>query len=202
MSALGTTETDCCEDVNVNDYDPRKERYSNSSTSNLKFENVSSPIPAQIADREDAKLFFETYRNVFVPYAGTSQSTSHALLSLLYALRENSPTKGSVLERIKSYSLGGDVEIINKTDSVFNLSEEEIVDVSLESKKAFREALKNIKWYGQDERETDVRTFSCYNYDDYDVCGDVYLEIVLSDTLGVKSSKVYSHSPLNIASIY
>ncbi len=185
---MNTTEN-CCEDVDLTTYSP-KTGYS--VRREVRFSSPENPLPAQIEDRNTLKEFFTRYGNVFVPYSGTDQHTSHTLLYFLYNLPDLSPTLGAVIERIKRYSFGGKVEIIRRLDPVFNIETPQ--DVQPVEKLNFYNFVKdNIKFYGVDGNQINVREFAMQVWLDRKKTGNAYVEMVFTETLGVKGVSVHIH---------
>lgn len=183
------TAENCCEDVDLTKYSPKT---ATTLRKEFRFANPENPLPGQIEDRNELKEFFTQYKNVFIPYSGNDQTTSHTLLYFLYSLPDLSPTLGAVIGRIKRYSFGGKVEIVRRLDPVFNI--ENTSEVSEREKLSFYDFIKsNIKFHGSDGQEFNVRDFASETWLDYKKTGNAYVELVFTETLGEKSVAVHLH---------
>ena len=85
----------------------------------VRYQGSASPVPEQIRDQGDYMKFFRMYKDVFIPYAGADNYTSHSLLYFLLSLSEVSPTKCSVIESKKVFSLSGAIDIQRLEDPDF-----------------------------------------------------------------------------------
>jgi len=144
---------------------------------------AKSPIPAQIKDTGEYKNFFATYKDVFIPYAGTVNSTSQSLLNFLLSLSELSPTKGSIIRAKYLFSLSGKMRIQRNLD--FNFDFEGDTDPGEDQKRSFIETLRDrIKLFGSDGRELTIKDFVKVRQRHLEACGNFYFFVSRSELLG------------------
>lgn len=163
------------------------------NASYIRFQNPESPIPAQIEDGEEYARFFKAFRQVFVPYAGTNNHSSHSLLHFLLSLSELSPTKAGIIRAKKFFAFGGKVKIARRDDPVFDIGE--VKEVSLAESSQFLDFLKLIQIYDASESLISVRDLSEIWLEDDEGCGNFYFEMVRSTVGNQKAFHVYTHEP-------
>ena len=157
----------------------------------VRVDEFEHPIPSEVRDVGELKKFFDKYR--FVPYAGSEKKTSHGLLNLLLSMSQNG-TQKAVIESLKSHCFGGKMDVIASVDPDFDIDEER--QVSETEKRAFRDWLReSVTFYDSGSRIVTLRDFSGYCFDDLKACGNVYVELVMTETLGVRSVHAYLHKP-------
>ena len=185
---------DCCNGQEQDSYNPKTGYKLNPEQKRVyKFNRLRPPIEDEITDVGDLKQFFDQLKNVFVPYAGTSSVSKDSTIYLLEMLAKLSPTKGAVIQAIKRFAFHK-IDIVFNTDPCFDLGEEEVSEPSLPEKKEFYNFLKdNVKWFGVDSQETDLKTFTGHLFESYKATGNYYIELVFSESLDVKSASVYAH---------
>lgn len=184
--------------ANVNGVQTAKDVYYNQDiagrqSSYIRFQNPESPIPAQIEDGEEYARFFKTFREVFVPYAGTNNHTSHSLLHFLLSLSELSPTQAGVIRAKKFFAFGGKVKVARRDDPVFDIGE--IGEVSASEQQSFLDFLKLIQIYDASDNLISVRDLAEFWLQDDEGCGNLYFEIVKAQVGNEKVFRVYTHSP-------
>lgn len=179
--------------VNGVERETLKERANRHKRRAFRFERPANPVPAQIQDAGEYRKFFGKYRDVFVPYAGTNEYTSHSLLAFLIALKDLSPTKSAVLRGKKSFAIGGPVEIVRRYDPVFAMERND--ELSEPEKERFYDFVNMLGFHGIGEKKVDVRQFGAFMLDFLDSSGDGWIEIVKSETMGQKAFNAYLHHP-------
>ncbi len=171
-------------------YNPKRKK--SKRKGGFKYANPSNPIPAQLENSKDLEAFFRANKGRYIPYSGSDEVNSHTLQHVLSSLPRLSPTLGGVLGRIKSFSLGGKIDIIKRIDPVFNLEAD--TTVGIDEKMLYHEFLiENIKWHGVDGQEVNLRTFGEYLFDSLNETGDAFVEVAMAETLGLKSVSVHIH---------
>lgn len=91
-------------------------------TGRIKFIDIVPPIEQEIVDEKCVQSTFERFP--LIPYSGTSKVTSHRMVSLLYNLRNMSPTFGGIVEGKKNYALRGKINVVKQRDLIFNIGNE------------------------------------------------------------------------------
>ncbi len=150
------------------------------------FSGLKSPVPATIKDAKEYERFFKDYKDVFIPYSGTAEYTSHTLLGLLLSLKELSPTTSGVLLAKKRFALAGRVDVVRNEDETFDLGEVE--PATDQEKRSFFEFHQLTQWRDVAGMPTTPRDFAGWVSDDLDTCGNAYIEVTLSDTIGERSA--------------
>lgn len=151
------------------------------------FADINNPISLEVKDPEDILKTFRRWP--LIPFAGTHQQSTHGLLHFLNSAKFLSPTLGACHESIKSYAFGGKIDIQYLEDEDFDL-DDDVKEVPLESKKAFRNFLKENLKIGDNLSYSQLAENMYGSYKDN---GNYFIELVHTDTLGVKESKVYYH---------
>lgn len=159
----------------------------------IRFKEPESPIPAQIQDAEEYARFFKVWKNVFVPYAGTDNYSSHSLLHFLLSLAELSPTQAGVIRAKKFFAFGGKVHVSRREDPVFDIGE--TADVNDAERSRFLDFLKQIQIYDASDNSISVRDLAEIWLQDDESCGNYYFEIVKSQVGSQKAFRVYTHQP-------
>lgn len=149
---------------------------------------LQSPIPATIKDADEYARFFKQAKDVFIPYSGTSEYSSHGLLGLLLALRELSPTTSGVLLAKKRFALSGKINIIRQADEVFDIGDVE--QASEAEKNNFKDFASEVFWRDLSGKPVSPRQIGKWISDDLESTGNAYLEVILTETQGVKSAYV------------
>jgi len=186
---------DCCGENGVSNVKQDLSGFTRSYRT-FRFDNPKGPVPAQIVDAEEYARLFKTFPDVFIPYAGTSNHTSHALLAFLLSLGELSPTQSGVIQAKKRLAFGGKVKIIRRSDDTFDIGE--VDPASTAETNQFIEFLKLIDIKDNSGQSISVRDLSKYQLEDDEGCGNIYFEIVKSQVQGQKSFKVYTHRPTDV----
>lgn len=176
---------------------PRRNRRRSSRSKAIRLSYFDNPIPAEVQDEGELKKFFKKYE-ALVPWSGTSQQSSHSLALFLQQLA-NTGTQGACKEAIKKYAFGGKMKISANTDYIFDLGEDE-VEVSPQQRRLFVEFLnEHFTFMDTGDNQINIRTFSKYLFDSYRETGDLYLEIRLVETLGIKRVYFVTKKPTNYA---
>jgi hypothetical protein len=184
---MATTGQQYINTFNPKEYVPRRAKQNRV----VRVDEFEHPIPAEVRDVGELKKFFDKYR--FVPYAGSEKETSHGLLNLLLSMSQNG-TQKAVIESLKSHCFGGKLDIVASEDPDFAI--EESREVSQAEKIDYRDWIKEgITFYDSGGRVVSLRDFSGHCFDDLKACGNVFVEMVQTETVGVRSVKIYLHKP-------
>lgn len=186
---MSTNGTDCCQEDGHNP----KVSMARRNRKKFRFSSPDSPIPVEIQDAGELKRFFKSYSEVFVPYRGTDEFTSHSLQSFLISLCDLSPTQGAVIRSKKSFAFGGKIDIVKRLDPVFNL--ENNSEASSPEKSEFYEFVKLINLFGPGNLKINFREFAQWRLQDLESNGNFYFEIIEAETLGQKMFTVVIHPP-------
>lgn len=153
----------------------------------FKFADLPDPVPSEIRDTDEIKRVLKNWR--LVPYAGTMENTGDALRSFLASMVYLSPTHGACIASKKRFALGR-LEVKRWKDSEFDLGQDDGVDAGLA--RAYVDFAKGVEWGGMS-----LKGLSMALYDDWEETGDQFLEMVISETMGVKGYSVHRHRPAN-----
>lgn len=85
---------------------------------------MPKPIPDTVKDPQDVTEFFNSYK--IIPYYGTTEMTSHAVLDLYQVLTTYSPTFRSVTKDISFYTFGLSASIVGRVIPGLNLEPVEL----------------------------------------------------------------------------
>ena len=179
---MATTETlygSCPPDETINP----KGYFNRNRVTDFRFGQPKNPVAAQIEDGAELKRFFQHYRDVYVPYAGTNEYTSHALRAFLASLSELSPTKNACINKIESFCFGGKVSLIRRLDPVYELEGEGEELVNAE-KQAFYSFLKSISVFAADGGAISFRRMAKSNFRDLKGVGEYFIELQKSSLGG------------------
>lgn len=159
-----------------------------SHATSFNFSKLENPIPKEIKDSKEIKTFFEKYP--YVPYSGTYLDSQQTLLNFFNNLTDLSPTLGACINSIGFHSFGGSLEIVKDSKlDFYKDAKEEIPD---DVQAFYMESLKEI-----DFGKRGLKDLHHLLYDTYKSVGVCYLEVVMSETLGVKSGSVHFHDSLD-----
>lgn len=161
----------------------------------LRFGSLPNPIPAQIRDQGEIEKFFSSINRKLIPYAGTRQYTSHALLHFLIDLCYNSKTQAACIESQSKSFFGGRIAARRKKNIIYNTGSESEPISPAEAERFFDFVQEHIKWNGLNGNITDQRKFAKSNFFDYKSNGNVYTELAAVETLGIKKMNVHAHDP-------
>lgn len=171
-------------DGEVVDFNPRKHLPQNKKKKsfNFSFADIDNPIDEEIKDSETLTNTFNTF-NV-VPYAASGSATCDSLLSWVNAMKTLSSTSGACHNRIKEFALGGKVMVVKMEDPVFltNTDEKELDGGVQEN---YIEFVNDINFDYNDVKGT--------MYDTWMQNGNIWLELVVTETAGVKASSIIAH---------
>ena len=187
-----SADKDCCTvgDGKGNNFNPKTFRYGSTTTKNeQKYFEIVNPLPDQIRDDEEIQLFFRQYP--LVPYAGFDRETAHSLLKKFIDFKTASVTTGAILRSINSYSFGGKINFVKNFLPEFDLGEES-EEIGRAEKIAFGQFINTIDRGGMSWNElAENMTISDES------TGNVFVELVHTETLGVKLSRIILHDPLD-----
>ena len=153
------------------------------------FAEVKNPISMEIKDPKDVVKMFNRWP--LVPYSGSLSGSTHGLLYFLNSSRFISPTLGACHESIKTYIFGGKMGVRAKVDSEFDIGEE-IEELSLENKRAYVAFIKSL-----DLKGLSFTKLSCNLYDSFKGNGNYWLEVIHTETAGVKQTSICYHPTEN-----
>lgn len=151
-----------------------------------KIIQAKSPIPEQIKDKDEYREFFKTYKDVFIPYAGTDRHTSNGLLGFLLSLPDLSPTKNSVIESKAFYSLSGKIKISKKIDPEF-MVEREDQQPGADEAQIFIDFLKELDLRGVDGQPISIRDWANIRLSHIETCGNFYYLVSKSVLAGSRA---------------
>lgn len=173
-------------------YNPKK--YSRKSTETREaifdFSNIANPISEKFIDPEDVLKTFSEWP--LIPYAKVGIYSSQGLLKFLNSCRFISPTQGACHESIKSFAFGSKMRIKRASNIDFDIDHND--DLEKEIQKNFADFLKNSV---ELEGNVNYTNFSEKLFDSFKDNGNYLIEIVHSETLGVKKTYIYNHLTSN-----
>lgn len=189
MSIEPQKKEECCLDEPR--HNPKKP---NSFNRNLRrtahFGSLLNPISYEVTDTGELKQFFENFKGILVPHSGTSMHSCHSLLDFHSSLCALSPTRGAVIQSIHDFSFHN-LKVVSKLDSVFNINKNE--ELTEEQQCDFIDFFnQNIVWHKADGRVCTVRDFNTFVFKTYKESGNCFIELVFTETLGVKKVYVYA----------
>ena len=151
----------------------------------VNFGGIDSPINAQIKDPENIR---KTYKELpLIPFAGSETQSADGLLHFFNSGRYISGTLGACHESIKTYTLGEKLDVVRVGDLDFWTTDNE--DVPDAIKTAFVEFLKEKVIVDKGTyKEISECMFSSYKDN-----GNIFVEVIHSETLGVKKSAIHFH---------
>lgn len=155
----------------------------NRAQKTMRLAKRQGPIPAQIRDSDEFSKFFKFYKDVFIPYAGTSNSSSQGLLTFLLSLKELSPTKCAIIKSKKQVALSGKIRITKRIDPDFDLELDD--QAATNERMAVYEFIKdNLEFRGVGNEVLSVKEFAkaCFEFEES--CGNYYVLISKVETLG------------------
>lgn len=138
--------------------------------------SIQDPIPAQLEDDNDLKDLFKTYK--FVPFAGTSDKTSHKLLLWYLLLARLSETHGACAGKKQTYKFGGKPTAIAAVDPEFQTGEERR-ELSTQEQITYRDTLRQFIEFKGGISET-VRRMDYWDW----ATGNVFVELSMSTVNG------------------
>lgn len=181
---LNTSEKDCCEPTDITKFNPLLHRPRHEVNRTFKLHEIENPIPNEIKDTDEIKKLFIDWP--FIPFAGYEKVTAHCLLQKMIDFKNLSVTHGACIESKKSFAFGGRIDIVRNYSPIFDLGEEE--EVSIDLKREYIEAVNKINLNG--ETWASIR---CKFSESFDTTGNEWLEIVLTETIGVKGAGIFHH---------
>lgn len=175
-----------------NEFNPKLHR-KNAQPKKMSFDfaSVVSPINAEI---KDPKEILDTFKRwPLVPYAGNARYSTQGLLFFVNSARFISPTLGATHESIRSYVFEQKLRVTNKQDPDFNL-EQEAQEITPERKMEFLRYLREKLVLAEDTSYTQMGENW---YDSLKDNGNYFIELVHSETAGVKTTTVHYHPTAN-----
>lgn len=154
----------------------------------FRFADLPDPMPAEIRDTTEITRVLKDWK--LVPYAGSDDYTGDALRGFLASMTYLSPTHGACIQSKKRISLG-QLLVARRVDPDFDLNQEE--EVSLQIASGFVAFLKEVDTGG-----VKLKNLALSLYEDWEETGDQFLEVVVSNTLGVKGYAIHRHRPANV----
>ena len=169
--------------MSTEQYNPKKDRQ---STKYYKLPELKDPMSVELKDSDEVLKTFKKWP--LIPYASSDTGSVNGLLSFLKSLRFLSPTLGACHESIKTFAFGGkmDVEYVDDIDFVVDKPE-----MAPQLKETFIAFLKTLK------TEVNYVNLSENLFSQLKDDGNIIVEIVHTQTLGVKSSAIYQHPTEN-----
>ncbi len=156
----------------------------------LDLYKIQNPIPEEIRDVEELKLFFDKHK--LVPFAGTSKHTGHALLFWYLMLAQLSPTHSACISKKVKYAVGGRGTFIRAEDPQWDLGEEN-TPLTTPEKVAYRDALNEFVVF-----EEGVTKFHRRIGWAYEATGNAWIELVYSEVAGVDKVTLKAHKVTNV----
>ena len=153
---------------------------------------LKNPIQDAIRDPKKVQKFFEDLK--LVPFAGTSQKSSHSYLKLLCDINRLSPSASACKRDIASFSFDGDVDIIAR--KVPGLAAERR-DLAQSQKEAFATALIE---HGIDFKT--IQTVSISGFENQADTGNKYIYVRIATVAGISKVHIESINPLFCAYLW
>lgn len=170
------------------DYNPKVHRAKKGvKKMSFDFADVHNPLALEIKDPEEILKTFKRWP--LIPFAGTHQQSNHGLLYFLNSGKFISPTLGACHESIKSYAFGSKMDIGYIEDEDFDLGDSK-ADLSSDKKKEFRGFLKESLVLADNLSYTQL---SENLYGSFKDNGNYFIELIHTETLGIKQSTVHYH---------
>ncbi|HLS53261.1 MAG TPA: hypothetical protein VK031_04760 [Tissierellaceae bacterium] len=141
-------------------------------------QEFDNPILGEIRDYSAVRKTFEQYP--IIPYATSSQHTSHKYLDLLLSLVDNNPTLNQCIASIGDYCFNSGQILYKDSKDLF--VEEEVLVASPEVSERYTNHLKNIKFYRYDTK-VDFNHFIKEMYFERKN-GNCYVELVKTNVNG------------------
>ena len=148
---------------------------------------LPDPLPREIRDTVEIQTLLKDLH--LVPYAGTMDVTGDALRDFLISMAYLSPTHAACINSKKRVSLGK-LTVKERIDIDFDLGSNDEAPESVS--RAFIEFTKEVETGG-----VKIRNLALALYEDWEETGDQFLELVLSESLGVKGYSIFRHRPQN-----
>ena len=120
--------------------------------------------------------FFTAYREVYVPYAGDFNTSSHSLQAFLNSLLELSPTHNACAEKIQKLCFGGKVDFVRRLDPVYDI-EPGAAEIGQAEKLRFYEFVNRIKVFDISGRQINFRRLAKSNYWSLAGDGNYFIEL-------------------------
>lgn len=174
----------------MSEFNPKQHRTQDrkAKVKTLSFSDAVSPLAQEIKDPKGTQETFKKWP--LIPFAGTLEESNHALLAFLNSAKFISPTQGACHESIKTYVFNSKLEIGRLEDPDFNL-EDSIVDIPLDTKKAFRDFIRENVLLEDNLTYTQIVKNL---FDSFKSNGNYFIELVLTTTAGVKQAFIYQHN--------
>ncbi len=179
--------------MSVEDFNPKIHRTNQQKKRSMAFNfaDVRNPISLEISDPEELKTLFTKWP--LIPYAYSHGNSAVGLLHFLNSGRFISSSLGACHESIKTYAFGNKIDIGHIVDEDFDLGDE-LEPLTVEQKKTFRQFLKENVVLGDQMSYSQITEFL---YDSYRDNGNYFIELIHTETAGVKTSKIQYHPTTN-----
>lgn len=153
----------------------------------FRFADLPDPIPGEIRDTDEIQRMLKEWK--LVPYAGTAESSGDALRAFLSSMVYLSPTHGACIASKKRVSFG-DMQVVRRVDPDFDLGQDEEVPTPMA--RMYVDFLKTVDTGGMA-----LKALASALYEDWEETGDQFIEVVISQSMGVNSYAIYRHRPAN-----
>lgn len=145
--------------------------------------NLTNPIPQQLTDSRELSDFYKRYG--IIPYYGTTEGSSNAVLNMLDVLCSNAPTFGQVEEAQQLYTFGLNGSIVQRAYGWLNQEEGASTEVPIQQQIDFLEHLKSRGIQIEDLIKKIKRLDSFLR-----VCGNGYVIIKRATVAGVQRYEI------------
>ena len=165
------------------DFNPKiHRRQAKRKINTISFSDIESPINLQIKDPKEVISAFKKWP--LIPFAGTVHGSNQGLLHFFNSARFISSTLGACHEGIKSYLFAPKIAIEKASDPDFEMGDEtnEVIN-----KADFLEFIKSLDVKGG------YMKLACDIYDEFKANGNAFVEVIHTETLGVKKTSVHIH---------
>ena len=160
-----------------------KKRFGGKRLTSFRFDMPKNPVAAQIEDGAELKRFFKEYGDVYVPYAGTNEYTSHALRAFLTSLADLSPTKTACVNRVESFCFGGKVGLVRRQDAVYDL--EVSPEIGPSEKQGFYDFIRLLDVFSSDGSKISFRKLAKFNFRGLKGPGEYFIEMQKTELGGI-----------------
>lgn len=184
-----TIDLGCCGDTQPTN--PKKDLWSRRGAQrSMSLFDIRNPLQVEVEDTKELGDFFKNWP--FIPYAGTTLQSSHALLDLFIMLRKLSPTHGTCIGKKTEYAVGGRVKIVNAINPVWSLPTENIpVPIAAQTTYA-----QNVDTYIKFEGGLQKAHRSISDF--YQSVGEVYVELSYSTVNGQTRVNITVHKERHV----
>lgn len=171
----------------LNDYNPKKDRV---KTTKQPFtfrlaDIVQDPVGIEIKDPQKIRDMYKRWP--LIPYAGTVWESNDGLLLFFDSTKFVSPTQGACHNSIKSFLFGKKIHIRYSENSDFDIDDER-EDVPETLKREYAEFIGDII-----TDSGSIKKAACDFYDEMASNGNIFVELVHTQTAGERQSAFYHH---------